>query len=251
MGGRWARPFVARALQGRRRWAWRLISPVRLGRRNRRPAPLCRYGPVVAYSCQAKANGDCVMSSGQRFASGVRGNRRRRGRSVVAGRTRASEGGDVGPRRDASGGERPRALRDHRRRHAGQRAARHCHPAAGRRVRGRLRSVRRTPRAGARDRAPRSPRDAPLSGAARQQGHRLHRRRRSRSLAPADRRRRRERGEGHLLREADVAQRRRRRRDAGRGEEERTHRADRLAARELADLRQGEGDDRAGRRSAI
>ena len=67
------------------------------------------------------------------------------------------------------------------------------HPAAGRRVRRRVRPVRRATRAGARDRAAGSPRDAPLPGAARQQGHRLHHRRGARSLAPADRRRRGER----------------------------------------------------------
>ena len=52
------------------------------------------------------------------------------------------------------------------------------------------------------------PHDAPLPGAARQQEHRLHRCRGARSLASTNPRRRRERRQGHLLREADVAQRR-------------------------------------------
>ena len=106
--------------------------------------------------------------------------------------------------------------------------------AAGRRMRRRLRPLRRPPHAGQGDRARRSCRyHAALSGAARQQGHRLHRGRRPRSLAQADRGRRGQRRQGHLLREADVAHRRRRLRDGGRGEEERAHRPDRLAARQL------------------
>ena len=67
-----------------------------------------------------------------------------------------------------------------------------------------------------------------------------------------DRRGRRERRQGHLLREADVAQRCRRPRDGGRGEEERADRPDRIAAHELRPLREGTGTRRTrrARRSA-
>src|SRR5437763_653915 len=52
---------------------------------------------------------------------------------------------------------------------------------------------------------------------------------------------------GHLYREADVAYGGRGRRDGGRRQEERPYSPGRLAACQLADLRQGQRDDRAGR----
>ena len=78
-----------------------------------------------------------------------------------------------------------------------------------------------------------------LSGIARPQGHRLHRGGGARSLAQARRGGRLQRGQGHLLREAHVAQRGRRTRDGGGGAKEQSHRADRLAARQFRALRQG------------
>ena len=80
---------------------------------------------------------------------------------------------------------------------------------------------------------------APLSGIARSQRHRLHRRRRARSLAQARGRGRLQCGQRHLLREAHVAHRRTRVRDGGSRAEKQSHRADRLAARQLGPVRQG------------
>ena len=77
--------------------------------------------------------------------------------------------------------------------------------------------------------------------------HRLHRCRRARSLASTNRRGRRERRQGHLLREANVAQRCRRPRDGRGGEEERADCPDRLATNELRPLREGTGTGRQGR----
>ena len=143
--------------------------------------------------------------------------------------------------------ERPRPLRHHRRRNAGLWPPGQRDPAAGRRMRGGVRPLRRPPHARQGDRRTEAAHDPALPGAARQPGDRLPDRRGSRPLAQAPRRGGGPGGKGRVLREADVALRRRRHRDGGRREGDRPHRPGRLAARQLGDLHEGEGADREGR----
>ena len=167
-------------------------------------------------------------------------------RAVLAGQASAAAGGCCSPRKPSSSkpqpmralrssSERSRPLRHDRNRHAGLRpagAAQSRFPAWNASAPPILYDGRHT-LAKEITGNPSLPDHAPLSGTARPQGHRLHRRRRARSLAQASGGRCLQRRQGHLLREADVAHRRRRLRHGGCGEEEQSHRADRLAAGQL------------------
>src|SRR5216683_1260046 len=107
-------------------------------------------------------------------------------------------------------------------------------------MRWRLRSLRRPAHTRSRDCAAGTARHAPLSGAPGRQEHRLYRGGGSRPLAQAGGGGRSERRQGHLLREADVTQPGRRRCHGGGGEADPPGRANRLAARQLPDLREGQ-----------